>query len=67
MENGFELPAQGFICENQAREFVTPQLAIGSQNIRPEKLPNFFQCRLPRLNDLPGEDIGIGYLKAALL
>ena len=59
MENVFELFARGGVGENPASKFLAAQPAIGLENALTEHLLNLRQRRLPGLNYLAGQLIGI--------
>jgi hypothetical protein len=65
MENRFELTTGDGIGKDTAGEFSATHLSIGLQNFSTKQPRNLFQRGLARLDNLPGQVVGIYHGKPA--
>jgi len=59
MKNRFEFLPGAAAGEDDASHFMPAQRAIGSDEVRPELMPDFRKRRLAGLDELAGQFIGI--------
>ncbi len=66
MQDGFKIGPCGRVGKNDPGQFLAVEPAIGGKNGSAKSDGYFFQCRLPRLNQLPRNHVRVRH-KSALL